>query len=456
MGNTILHGDALSQISSVEIWLRKSCGSKGTAKHYRNDIERFFKYAGVKPDDLVAEWKRVKYDYREREQFIDEWTEKIEEYIYSEDLESYTPSTRMFKLAVIVSFFKHNRIPVEPEKQKHVYVKFHNRDIAREEVRRILNHVNLRDRTFFLMMLESGLRPITLVQLRYKHIKRDFEANRVPMMIELPSELLKDRVSARWTFIGQDAFQSLKEHLKPRMPLKNEDVIFQPERKDATKPHPSPAAFSRKFSNVALKLGIAEKEEYKKPKKIRLYCLRKWFNNNCRYDGFDSAYKEFWIGHQTTQTAYIARDPQRHREEYSKAYPNLRIYKPTESETTQELRKRLEERDKELTELREDVKRMQPLLEFVNSFDAPKNLKEILDFLKDDYVRESSDEKLRPLRVEFSKYISDKLDEIAEREGITRKEALAQLVEEDLRIMDEGDRKFKKLENKLKKGSNSN
>jgi hypothetical protein len=39
------------------------------------------------------------------------------------------------------------------------------------------------------MMAESGLRPRTLVQLRYKHIKADFEAGRVPMKIEVPAML---------------------------------------------------------------------------------------------------------------------------------------------------------------------------------------------------------------------------------------------------------------------------
>lgn len=79
---------------------------------------------------------------------------------------------------------------------------------------------------------------------------------------------------------------------------------------------------------------------------------------------------------------------------------------------------------------------MQPLLDFVNSFDAPENLKKILTFLKDDYTGQYSDEKLRPKRIEFSPYVSEKLDEIAERKGITRKIALEQLVIEDQGLLE--------------------
>jgi len=97
--------------------------------------------------------------------------------------------------------------------------------------------------------------------------------------------------------------------------------------------------------------------------------------------------------------------------------------------------------------------KLQPLVEFVNSFDAPENLKKILDFLKDDFTDKYADEKLRPQRIELSPYISNKLDEIAGRKGITRKEALEQLVQEDLEIMEEDKRRWRKLEEKIKKGS---
>ena len=62
-----------------------------------------------------------------------------------------------------------------------------------------------------------------------------------------------------------------------------------------------------------------------------------------------------------------------------------------------------------------------------------------------------ADEKLRPLNIEFSPHVSEKLDEIAKTRGITRKEALEQLVKEDLEIMKKGEEGFKKLEKRAKK-----
>ena len=354
----------ISENNAIDIWIKKASGSENTERIYRRYISEFFEYAHIAPDELISQWKDAKYDFRAREKFVDEWTEKIESFIYC-GFEHFAPNSRMQVLTAIASFFKHHRIEVCPEREKHIFVKHHNRDLKREEIKRILQHANIRDRTFFLMMLESGLRPNTLVQLRWKHIKEDFSANRVPMKIDLPSELLKDRVEPRWTFIGTDAFRSLKEYLKPRMPLHNEDSIFLAERKDSRVPHVSPEAFSQKFSKIALKLRIAEREERSKPKKIRLYCLRKYFMNNIRCD---TAYREWWMGHRTTQTHYVSRDVERHREEYTRAYENLRIYKTETPQRITDLTKQIEALQHENRELKNSMQKIQPLIAFINSF----------------------------------------------------------------------------------------
>jgi len=65
-----------------------------------------------------------------------------------------------------------------------------------------------------------------------------------------------------------------------------------------------------------------------------------------------------------------------------------------------------------------------------------------LDFFKDDYA----EGELRPLKVEFSPYISKKIEEIAETAGITQKEALEKLVKENFETMEKADAKFKRLE----------
>jgi hypothetical protein len=105
---------------------------------------------------------------------------------------------------------------------------------------------------------------------------------------------------------------------------------------------------------------------------------------------------------------------------------------------------------KENVRTKEELRKLQPLVEFINSFDAPENLKTILDFLKDDLLDEYPNEDLRPLKVEFSPYISKQLEQIAKTMGITETEALRQLVEDDLKTMENAEEKFKKMEERIK------
>ena len=118
---------------------------------------------------------------------------------------------------------------------------------------------------------------------------------------------------------------------------------------------------------------------------------------------------------------------------------------PTETEKTiAELREQLNARDKEIDSLKEAVAKLKPLGDFVNSFKAPEELRKLFDDVRYEFA-DSSDNKFRPLRIEFSPYISDKLDEIAKRKGITHGEALKELVKEDWEKTVEADEKWKKL-----------
>ena len=123
----------------------------------------------------------------------------------------------------------------------------------------------------------------------------------------------------------------------------------------------------------------------------------------------------------------------------------LALEKINEQQSIIELRRELKSRDREIQTFQNAMEKIQPLLEFVNSFDTPENLKKILDFLKNDITDHYLDEKLRPSKIEFSPYISDKLDEVAKREGITQAEALEQLVKGEWKIFVEGDEKRKEL-----------
>jgi hypothetical protein len=168
------------------------------------------------------------------------------------------------------------------------------------------------------------------------------------MRIELPSSSLKDHVGDRWTFIGEDGFKALKEYLTRRLPLDDEDYVFVSEKKGLVQGKQfTVASVSTKFARVIQKLDMAKAREGK-PKRIRMHGLRKFFRNNIRAD---SAYIKFWMGHSLgTDAHYISRDLEKHREEYRKGYPFLRIYETVDDLVS--LREEIRKRDEEIEDLK--------------------------------------------------------------------------------------------------------
>ncbi|MCD6263956.1 tyrosine-type recombinase/integrase [Candidatus Bathyarchaeota archaeon] len=353
----------------VTNWLNR-LGSDRSREHYKKDLMRFLKEYEIDLDELLDEWKKVKYDLKKRMIFEDKLSEIIQDYY--DRLDAYAPFSRWKLVTPLLSFFrKHLRMNIDINIERFLYVKYNNRELRKEEIRKILEHADLRDRCFFLMMLESGLRPATLVQLRYKHIKEDFEKGRVPMKIDLPSELLKDRVSARWSFIGEHGYRVLREYLWPRLPLKDDDFIF--EHKKPSRGKLNPRMFSQAFGRIAEKLGMVEHQGRGKPRPIRLYCLRKYFRNNMKVD---SSYVRFWMGHSLgTDAHYISRDVELHRKLYQEGYPFLSLMGEEERKKDEEL-ERLRKRVKELEEYQRSL---EMLAELINTPEKLKKLKELLE-----------------------------------------------------------------------------
>ena len=379
----------LLESPSVSFWLKKAAHSPRTVKTYLYHFNSFLEATGLDPEAVVSEWQKIRYDYAERERFLDRYADVIERFYYDK-LQAHTPKAKLTTLAAILSFFRHNKIPVEVDINERTYIVNHNRAILKSEILRILDHATLRDKSFFLLMLESGLRPQTIVMLRYKHIRKDFEANKIPMMIELDPEMLKDNVSRRFTFLGDFAFQTLKEYLTPRQPMKDDDVVFTGVHKQQQKgAYLSPNLFSLQFAKIVQKLNLSQKKEGRFRRELILYTLRKYFRNNLKTS--DPAYVQYWMGHSLkTDAAYFdswMEDPnivEKHRLEYSNAY---KLYGLQQNFLqTAQINEDLQKKDQEIKDLKDRIEKIEPFLAYLEDLQKSPDLS--LEFFVRSWLKE--------------------------------------------------------------------
>ncbi|MCJ7633624.1 site-specific integrase [Candidatus Bathyarchaeota archaeon] len=346
----------------LEDWLSQVCESPKTRGLYLMLWDHFTKFCQGRGKDsasLVDDWRSAKrLGESPKDAFLEEWQDVIRAF-NTWVKPKYAPLTIKNHLSTLKSFLRYWDIPLKVDLPKHCYVLYHNRDIKKEELKKILTFSSPRDRVIWLVMAESGMRSSNAANLKYFQIKEDFEAERIPMKISLPSATLKDHVGDRFTFIGYEGFRELANYLHGKK-LGPNDYVFASEKQGLCKGEQfTPASLSVKYNRLVQKLGIdksrGNKQEVGRPKmkEIRLHGLRKYFRNN---QGADSSFIEFWLGHSLgVDNHYISRDIEQHRKKYAEGYESLRV-----SETGgTDLRSQLAERDSEIQELKEKIKGLQ-------------------------------------------------------------------------------------------------
>ena len=344
----------------LENWLSSvSCShsqSKETEGLYRRSIKNFFTFIDRTPENIERE-----YNASTDRAFKRKYAKYVRAFVAEMQKRGYSPKTISVTIGIIKSFFKHSDLPLGFIPSGSNLISFHNRDIDKDEIVEILKLANVRDRAFFIVMAQSGLRPQTITNLKIKDVEGITETETpTPSKIRVRQENTKGAYQEYFSFIGPEAVEALKDYLKTKTgELTPESYIFT---KFGHEDKPvSAGVLSHIFGNIALKLrkkGILDFETKTRKIKgskrsefsiseLRLYGLRKWFRKNAGFAGVD--FVSFWMGHSLgVDEHYFSRDPEHHRKIYQKkAMPHLRLETATPSETDK-LMAELSQENKEL------------------------------------------------------------------------------------------------------------
>ena len=338
--------------------------SKNTELNYRISLRNFYDFIESTPQQTLRE-----YEGMTDRQFRRKYARYVRSFISHLAKNGLAINTVTSKVTAVRSFFKYNDLPLGYVPIAKAKVTYHNRDITKEEILKILEVSRPRDKAFFSMMTQSGQRPDTLSNLKLKHIDPDFSNEVIPCKIEVPEELSKGKYGAYFSFMAQESVKYLQAYLDTRRRLGPDDYLFAAHGSGKQLNTKSITSIFRRTIEKLKEKGIIdfEQEEEGKPRSVRLYNLRKYFRREAGKAGIE--YVNFWMGHKTDYKAkhipssdvhYFSReDVDFQRQLYQeKAMPFLRLESATPTETEQtimELRKRIEDKDKELAEFRKKL-----------------------------------------------------------------------------------------------------
>jgi len=344
----------MQQFDVVENWIasvavRRGTRNRETEAEYRRALARFCNFTEKTPQQIVEEYEATeeKICRRKYARYLKVWAATLMQQGYAIG----SISTMMF---AVRSFFKYSDLPLAYVPVARNKVTFHNRDMTKQEVVQVLQVSKPRDRAFFSMMAQSGLRPLTLCALKIKHIEPDFSQGVIPCKIEVPEELAKGQYGSYFTFMGEESVKYLKAYLTTRPDTDTDSYIFTAYGTENPLDRTGLSQiFRRTVDNLKEKgLMAFERKGKGKPSEVRLYNLRKFFRKYAGQAGIE--YVNFWMGHKTNYKApnipasdvhYFSReDVEFQRQLYKeKAMPFLRLETATPSETDKVISKQAEE-----------------------------------------------------------------------------------------------------------------
>jgi len=346
----------MSKLDLVQTWLDSVAlshsGAKTTEALYRYEFEAFLKFIGLTAEDIQRDYDTLpEKDFRQKyARALRAWSS----HLMRQD--KYTQSSVASFIIAAKSFFKHNDFPLGFMATIRKRVVYHNRDLTKEEILQVLGVSAPREKAFYAMMAQSGLRPTSLCMLRLKNLEPDYSQKHIPLMIRVPEESTKGQYHEYFTFIGEDADRLLRDYLNTRRNLTPENFVFVNQGSDEPMIYNTISSMFRKAVRLLRDKGVIAYEQKKadRPAEIRLYSLRKWFRKMAIQAGFENV--EFWMGHRGpgVDEAYRPKDPEFYRKIYAeKAMPFLRL----ESSAPLEVDKQIAELRGENAALREKLQK---------------------------------------------------------------------------------------------------
>ena len=284
--------------------LRYRSGSPNTFYLYAHLIEYFSKWMRRTPDEIVADVKDLNdMPKPEKVQIHAKW---LEDYVAHLQDRRLAPNRIANYIRAVKVLYKTSGIRIDLPYSLPRRVVRRDRAPTPEELLKLLEIADLRERVIILMLALGGFREGTLVRLQYRHVQRDLETGVVPIHIHIEAEITKGKYHDYDTFIGPEATEYLKLYLEDRRKgspdgkMPPEDITgVSPLIRDSHLQIPKPIGEKQVYKlvhNLYFKAGLLNPSAgggYD----LRVHSLRKFFKTQLMAARVQPDYIDYIMGH---------------------------------------------------------------------------------------------------------------------------------------------------------------
>ncbi|MGD0494710.1 MAG: site-specific integrase [Candidatus Bathyarchaeia archaeon] len=295
----------LKNFSTMEVarhLLFNRTGSQFTLYEYVDDFNCFCRWIKAEPDQLMSRCRKSNGDANPKG--IARMTSALDEYIDQLQAKNLSPTTIRSRLKNITSVFRINGVGLRLPYGLSVWNLYNERAPSREELIKILDLADLRERVIITTLAVSGLRVGTLLRLQYRHVKDDLERDIIPIHIHVESELIKGKRRSYDTFLNDEASECLRAYFKARKigtkkippeQIRDESPLIRTCRCKQVKTV-AVTTVHQMIHNLYVRTGLLEKNSLRRRYELRTHSFRRFFRTQMASLEVDPDCIDFMMG----------------------------------------------------------------------------------------------------------------------------------------------------------------
>jgi site-specific recombinase XerD len=296
--------DNKSLIKLSRHFLRYLSASNRSCMLYAAYVKKYATWLGYNPDLIVADVKPIgaipdPLKVQNHCGFLNDYLAELQD-------SGLRPSSVNNCIKTVKTFYHVNAIDVklsQPLKKKVVYK---DRAPKPEELSTMLDMAKTREAFIVAAIATGGFREGTFAKLKYRHVKEDLDANKIPIHIHVEAAITKGKYHDYDTFINPEASALLKLYMQDRrrgnrnMPPEtiHDDSPLIRNIHDSDRISGVTEKTIRKLVHeLAVKANVAKKIPDSWMYNVRTHSLRKFFRTQMSATKIDTEIVEYMMGH---------------------------------------------------------------------------------------------------------------------------------------------------------------
>jgi len=271
---------------------------------YSNTVHQYSARLGFSPDQIISDVTPTNGQpdptrIKKHRRFLEDCLAELQDQSRSPGrIHSYAKHVR--------TFYRVNEVEIPCPNLPRPTVIRKDRAPKPEELQRLLDIADLREKVIISMLALGGFREGTLVRLTYSHVREDLEKGIVPIHIHVEAAITKGKYHDYDTFLGAEAAAFLKLYLDKRR-QGSPDEKMPPEEisdsspliRDAQSAKPRPVGEKQLYKiihGLYHEAGLLRKDG-NGGYDLRVHSIRKFFKTQLMALGIQPDYVDYMMGH---------------------------------------------------------------------------------------------------------------------------------------------------------------